>query len=362
MKQEENYIDHLFESARTESPHTSFDEVAETLVSSTSPTLSESVKELLLKNINLNSFLILSIGIAAISSLWFFSFPNEKEISQTTPVTKNQIESSSNQEAEMALPKFIEKKNTTSISSNSSKIISPKKEKKNKPVEILEKNINTFPKEKSTKNIEKTIIPQSPKITSAPSKLIVDQTPQLEKIEINNNAITNNSKKTRHPENPETIENKSFSPWVSEGSGGNNQMEWSIIQSGRVKILNEKELALKAFMETHYLERIFEKDKNGIYSPLTIVSNSSLLEDTNVKFKNKKIRVIETTVAPEFDPNVPFINISRFRVRSKKATLRFKYKDYDVSIQLKKKENHNQWIRSKLKVKNNKKTEVDITF
>lgn len=366
MKQEENYIDHLFETARTEEPHTSFEEVSETLISSTSPTLLESVKELLLKNINLNSLMILSVGVASISTLWFYSLPNEKEIAQTTPVTKSIIESSTIQEERKTLPTFIEKKKKPLKETENTTIHLSKNEKKKEFIDSFEKNKITFLKEKTTKNIEKTIIPQTPKPSASSYISSSDKTPLIEKTEINNKTITTISEPTPESYNSktevETVTGNSFSPWVSEGSGGNNHMEWSINQRGRVKVLSEKERALKVFMETHYLNRIFEKNPDGEFHPLTLVSNYLISADDEVTFLHKKVRVIEEPIAPEFDPNSPYINISRFKVKNNKAILKFKYKDYDVSMHLRKKANGDRWIRTKLKIKNKNKTEVNIRF
>ncbi len=378
MKQEENYIDNLFEAARTEEPHTSFEEVSETLISSTSPTLLESVKELLLKNINLNSLLVLSVGIASISTLWFYSLPNEKEIAQTTPVTKSIIESSTIQEERKSLPTFIENKKKPLKETENTTIHLSKNEKKKESIDSFEKNKNTFLKEKTTKNIEKTIIPQTPKSTVSSSISSSGKTPliekpekietveEIEKTEINNKRITTISEPTPESYNSkteaETVTGNSFSPWVSEGSGGNNEMEWSINQRGRVKVLNEKEKALKVFMGTHYLDRIFEKNPSGEFNPLTLVSNALISVNDKVTFLNKKVRVIEALNAPEFDPDSPFINVSRFKVKNNKAILKFNYKDYDISMQLRKKGNGDRWIRTKLKIKNKNKTEVNIRF
>ena len=105
MKQEDKYIDYLFESAREEEPQLSFEEVAEVFAASTPPTLSGLAKDWFLKNINLNSVLFLSTVTLGIIAIFLFSSSNHSteiksdknlsvtnEIQESSPTKNNPLE------------------------------------------------------------------------------------------------------------------------------------------------------------------------------------------------------------------------------------------------------------------------------
>jgi len=108
------------------------------------------------------------------------------------------------------------------------------------------------------------------------------------------------------------------------------------------------------------LERIFEKDELGRFLPLTIVGNYYLNQNGWINFKGERVRIIDEPLAPEFNPKNPHVDITKFRVRKKRATLKFNYKNHSIFIQLKR--NGNRWEYHKLKAKKGNEKVVDINF
>jgi len=94
---EDKLLNDLFESARTEEPKRSFEDVADSFTK-TVPAMgvAETVRELLLNNISLNSILVVVAGGALLTTALMFSSPseavrNDEIFSQIIPQEKNII-------------------------------------------------------------------------------------------------------------------------------------------------------------------------------------------------------------------------------------------------------------------------------
>lgn len=345
MKQEDKYIDYLFESAREEEPQLSFEEVAEVFSDSTSPTLFGSAKNWFLKNINLNSVLFLSAGTLGFIALFLFSSSNSSagnKLNKNQPVT-NQIQESS-----------------------SSKIINPKTKEESSNVLITEKPDSKPTKSiKSSTNFSKTkiefqklnknLISESPILVSFSPKLKLENpfkialTPTIKNIE--------EEKSTADYQPKYEVLEESFSPWVV---GQKSEMPWKITRQTKIPILNETERVLNQLMDTKYLEQIFEKEENGYFKPLKMLVHYSVNENYFIQFKGDKIRLLNEEIAPDFDPNEPFIDVEKFKIKKTKALFNFTYKDYHVQMQLRRV--GEGWKRHKLKVKKKKEVQVNMTF
>ncbi len=345
MKQEDKYIDHLFESAREETPQISFEEVAEVFSNTTSPTLLGLAKGWFWRNINLNSFLFISATTLAIMSFFLFSssnHPTKKTLDENLIVT-NQIKgSSSNENINL---KTIEKPTN---------ILLPKESNVSKAKNIKTSSSSPKPKIEFQK-INKNIISESPILLSISPELKLEipfnisLTPSFKNIEKEEFILNEESKY-------ETIE-ESFSPWVV---GHASEMPWKIKRQTKIPILNETERVLQKFMDTKYLEQIFDKGENGYFKPLKILTYYSLNENYFTHFKGERIRLMNEKISPDFDPNEPFIDVEKFKIKKTKAYFTFTYKDYFVQMQLRKV--GEGWKRHKLKVKKNKEVKVNMTF
>lgn len=345
MKQEDKYIDHLFESAREEAPQRSFEDVAEVFASSTSPTLFGVAKGWFLNNINFNSILLFSATTLGIITMFLFSSSNN---SSNNTSTENQV--------------------VTNQINNSSSFQTPDLKSEEESINILPlensnipsaKNIKTsvnFSKSKTEfQQFKKKIISESPILVPISQELKFDiikkipLVPSIKNFE-EKNSISDFQRKYKTSE-------KVFSPWVV---GQESEMPWKIKKKFKTPILNETERVLQQFMNTKYLEQIFEKKENGYFKPLIMLTHYSLNENNFVHFKGEKIRLLNEEISPDFNPNDPFINVKKFKIKKSKAFFSFSYKDFHVQMQLRRVDEG--WKRHKLKVKENKEVKVNMTF
>lgn len=345
MKLEDKYIDYLFESAREEAPQLSFEEVAEVFSTSTPPTLLGSAKGWFLKNIYLNSVLFLSAGTLVFMAFFLSSSSNnsnENKLNKNLIVT-NQIQESP--ATKITNLETIEK---------SSEVLPPKKAKNLRAKKTKISLGFSLPKIEFQK-INKNLISKSPILLSISPKLKFED-PQKKPLAL---AIKNIGKEKTitgyQPKNKTTEE--AISPWVV---GQESEMPWKIKRQVNTPILNETERVLQRFMDTKYLEQIFEKEENDYFKPLKMLVYYSVNENYFIQFKGNKIRLLKKEISPDFDPNEPFIDVKRFKIKKTKAYFNFTYKDYQVQMQLRRV--GEGWKRHKLKVKKDKQFLTNISF
>lgn len=344
MKPEEKYLDQLFETAREEESHTSLESVSETFLSATSPTGFAFVKELLLKNINLNSVLFMAVGSLAIFGFWLM-IPSSSTISKnstTTAVTSSTSKSSVKKDTKIAFEKPVIDSKEISVSTFSIK-------ENNEKVKLKHKQ-NTKP----NSILQKKDISLSPKISAATTFLEKNKHEIIPEIRVEKKAKVNIPSR---PQSSNSFKGNTYtSPWVASGTGGATHMDWTIQQSNHIKKVNEDVKILQQFMNADYLKTILEKDKNGAYIPLTIVANYFFDEKIYLEFNDKKIRILNQI--PNDDR--PFLKVTKFKRKKKKAYLEFDYKDEKVQIQLKK--YTHTWKYHKLKAKNNSGKYINVTL
>lgn len=335
MKPEEKYLDQLFDSANAEEPQTSFETVSENFLSATSPTGLAFVKELLFKNFSLNSILLMTVGTVAIFGIWSMSSSSqsisENKIS-VPAVTTFPIESSVNKN----ISNVIDKPNVI-FDNLKIKNTSLSKNKTEKKLAIQKIEIPISPKIRSVKTfLENNIIITKPKIAIQKQAQVVAKPP---KRIIRNSGVPTYT-----------------SPWVAKGSGGKTHIDWTIEQSQHVKKVTKHERILQAFLNAEYLKTILEKNDMGDFLPVSIVCNYYFEQMIYLEFEGKQVEISNLNL----EGISSFINITKYRVKKKKAYLNFDYKDEKVKMQLKK-VNRN-WRLYKLKAKNNSGKNIDITF
>lgn len=353
MKQEDKYLDYLFKSAREEEPQLSFEEVAEVFSASTSPTLLGLAKGWFLKNINLNSLLFLSATTLGFIAVFLFSSSNN-----STQNESNENHIVTNQIFKSSTLKNIEDKKEADLTELSSLLIPEAEAAKNIKQSLILSNSKTTTQKNNKltfQNFEKSLITESPIIQSINPEL---QLKKPQTIALSPTVKVTEKEKTFLGYQPkyETVD-EPYSPWVV---GEPSVMPWKITKQINVPILNDTERVLKQFMDTKYLGQIFEKEENGYFKPLNMVVYYSINENYFVRFKGQKVRLLNEKFAPDFDPNEPFIDVKRFKIKRSKAYFTFTYKDYHVQMQLRKV--GEGWKRQKLKVKHNKDVKVNMTF
>ena len=173
---EDKLLDDLFESARTEDPKRSYEEVADSFIKTVPPTgLAESVKELLLNNINFNSILVVATSGVLLTAALMMSSPTEATqeneiISQNTITQEKTIlpieqkETILTEQPQQETEQIIETSNNTS--SNTTETSFPKKEKVQKQ-NIIEPVVATTTTKETVTNY--------PPVKSAPTP-----TPKME--------------------------------------------------------------------------------------------------------------------------------------------------------------------------------------
>lgn len=339
MKPEDKYLDYLFDSARKEESQYTFEEASDIFASSSSSSIWAQSKDMLIKNISLNSILIFIAGTFALITFSFFP-PSEKIATENFAVTNSLPESSIIEKDHIKL----EKENIPALL----KVNIPKQEQSNEKKKTNKKLIsnNNFSAKKIGKSQKegfiKIEIPVSPRLTSIAIELKEVTLPFKPFV------ATKAQEVTPIPSEIQTIE-ETFNPWVS---GPPSEMSWKIRKRSKVPILNESERVLQKCMNTKYLEQIFDKSENGYFKPLNMVTNYSIDENYFVQFREQRVRLISEKLAPDFDPTQPHINIKRFKINKNKAIMVFDYKDYHVIIQLRRVQQG--WKRHRLRVKKNK--------
>lgn len=151
--------------------------------------------------------------------------------------------------------------------------------------------------------------------------------------------------------------NEGLNPPTSEPDYSHlTHLDWGQNQPQNIRKVTNEEQVLKMFLELKYLETILEKDRNGDFLPLTIISNNLFDKGIQLEFGHQEVKILEQ----EFNPTEPSIKITKYKIKKKKAHLEFNYKDEKVKIQLRK--SSFNWEYSRLKASNNSGKKIDIKF
>lgn len=97
------------------------------------------------------------------------------------------------------------------------------------------------------------------------------------------------------------------------------------------------EEVLQEFIKVEQLERIFEKDEQGAFKPLTIAVNDHFPTDLNLQYAGKAVSILSAEEGKKVDATMAVLNITDFKMKKdKKAQLKFTYKDVKVSMRMRK--------------------------
>ncbi|MEM6964108.1 MAG: hypothetical protein AAF573_05020 [Bacteroidota bacterium] len=347
MKPEDKYLDDLFAAARSEEPKLSYEEVTETWLTSTAtPTFFGTAKEWLLNNISLNSVLIVAVGTASIVLLWL-SNTSSNTISEKTPLsivtTQKLATPAPSNEKTLEVSSVAKVVQTDKIEDQPKAKVGTKKKDKKNPL----KNNKTITSRKKVK--------ESPIILSSPKQNQIKTIRKAPTVNITQDLNTESSEPPLSSQKLITPRvNTTFtSPWVV-GDGAKNS-DWGFVQNNDFTKSTKTSKVIQKCLDLKYLEKVFEKDEDGKFLPLTMASNFYFADHVPVFFKDKKILVVGVSQMG----SRPHINVTKYRVKGNRASFKFKYKDYRIGIQLKK--ISGQWQYHKLKVKSDT-DKIDITF
>lgn len=112
--------------------------------------------------------------------------------------------------------------------------------------------------------------------------------------------------------------------------------------------LNSYREILQLFLEAESIQEIFEKDNQGNYKPLVIITNGKFDKNIQLNHGGKMVKLIHEKDSPEYNPNEAFLDVKKFKLRRKKAIFDFNYKGYEVKLEFKK--DNNLWSRTKSSV------------
>ena len=294
---EDKLLNDLFESARTEEPKRSYEEVAGSFIKTVPPTgIAASVRELLFSNIGLNSFLVAITGGAVLAAFLMFSSPseavnNDDIFSQAIPTTKNKTVKTkkivSPKEPTPTENNTITKKETTKNTSSFSpaKEIS-QKEKVEKPV-VAEGIIEDMTPTTSNVNIENI----SPEPKKAPIEKVTVTKP--------NNTTTKNSsqRKTQISSTPSLV-NKPSSNNINTTNNYNEPFTGYGTSLRRLKRSLLPKLIKDGFIDSKSDEVVINIEEkqviiNGIkLKPYLYTKYTSIAQDFEiVPEENRQIRI-----------------------------------------------------------------------
>ena len=192
---EDKLLNDLFESARTEEPKRSYEEVADSFTKTVPPTgIAETVRELLFNNISLNSILVVITGGALLTAALMFSSPseavnNDEIFSQIIPQEENVIAKTE----EPIITEIKEDVQPKQNTANTSSQISPKKETPQKT-----------PNNKITVEVSKPIVPTKDIVPTSSGVNIESDLPTPQKTPSQEVVITEPNNKITPTINPES--------------------------------------------------------------------------------------------------------------------------------------------------------------
>lgn len=105
-------------------------------------------------------------------------------------------------------------------------------------------------------------------------------------------------------------------------------------------------------LELEQLQRILEKDDQGNFLPIQLISNEYIGEDANLFREGQKVDVYASESSARLDNNRKFLALEDLKIKEKKSVLKFMYDENLVKIKLRKAED--QWLFRSILIKNGK--------
>ncbi len=122
----------------------------------------------------------------------------------------------------------------------------------------------------------------------------------------------------------------------------------------------ETQNILQKCLETSGFKSILEKDLNGNFLPIYMVTNDFFSENIDLTIEDEKVQVFSTQGARDFNPENDLIEITNFKIKNDKAILELAYQNNYVKIKMVK--SHHDWKYRSIKIQRDKKLYVDVSF
>ena len=122
----------------------------------------------------------------------------------------------------------------------------------------------------------------------------------------------------------------------------------------------ETQEILQKCLETSGFKNILEKDLNGNYLPIYMVTNDLFSENIELTIENEKVQIFSIQGASDFNPENDLIEVLDLKIKENKAILELQYQDSYIKIKMVK--GYHDWKYRSIKIKGNKKLYVDISF
>lgn len=132
---------------------------------------------------------------------------------------------------------------------------------------------------------------------------------------------------------------------------------FTILSFFSFKSPTDVETILQKSLDISQFKTVFEKDDNGEFLPLTIVSNGLLSEDIHLSYDGEDVQVISKIQKNDFQDH-KYISLNGMKVKRKKSILEFSYGEKNVKVKLRKR--NGEWVFNFLSIKGGGKLHVHI--
>lgn len=89
---------------------------------------------------------------------------------------------------------------------------------------------------------------------------------------------------------------------------------------------------LQQAIELEQLEQILQKDHKGAFQALKIVTNGQLPAQIDLQFAGQAVAFISSEAAAQLGEDEPYLNVSEFGIKKKRARFHFEYNGVNVRI------------------------------
>ncbi|MCB0633558.1 MAG: hypothetical protein R2824_23695 [Saprospiraceae bacterium] len=91
---------------------------------------------------------------------------------------------------------------------------------------------------------------------------------------------------------------------------------------------------LQKAIELEQLHKILQKDSDGHFQPLMILTNGQLPEHIDLRFAGKPVKMISSEEAKKLSEEDSYMNVTEFRIKNSRARFQFVYNAISVRINL----------------------------
>ena len=317
---EENYIASLFEKARQEEPHLTYEEVADNFRASAKPKIEASLIERFFKNIYLNTFLI-AFGIVLVSGLVY----------QSTQAKTNLI--SANKAIDISNQEHLNE-STTAVLANS---------------EIID-NVNPTPPEAihTNEKINQVEIKDNSTAKANPQREILK--PTNSKVQAASTSKPKVAKETI--QKPQLSQTTAFSKKKINASRKkevqSNNEELLIERNPNIEHRSELEIILETALNDNQLkEGVFVKNSNNDFLQLIINANGNFDNKIDVHFAGKKALILKSSYSGSFNlTDEEYVNVKDIIIKDESASFEFYYNLQHLKVDLEK--INNTWTTKKI--------------